>query len=513
VSGYLRRLATTGAAYTAASIFSKLIAVALLPLYTRHLSLDDYGAAELLFAAVVSASIVVRLGLIEALLRFYYQEDEDPDRIVAATFSGLFWATTIACAIALPFAAPLSEALLGESAPGLVRISIGGLWVATMFEYLLTLYRLDERARAYFVTTITNVLGTIALTVVLVVGAGEGARGLLLGSYVTGAVFVVAMAIEQRRRLTLRVDRPLLRRLFRFGLPTMPAEVSLYLLNFVDRLIIVQVKGLGEAGLYSLAVKFAQAVNVLVRGFQLAWPPLAYSIRDDDEARRTYARVVTLFLAGCTWMVVGLWLLARYLLRFFAAPKFFDAYEVVGLIAVAVTLYALYMVMVVILGRTGRTEFNFPAAIAALVSNVILNLLLVPPLGIVGAGLALVASYLIVIALMYRFTQRLFPVPYEWGRLARVLFAAAALVGLGELVMPTAGLAGFAGRLALALLYPPLLLVLGFFTAEERGWLARLRRPGELAAGFAALRARPAAVEGEPGELYEAERMDEDSPF
>ena len=79
------------------------------------------------------------------------------------------------------------------------------------------------------------------------------------------------------------------------------------------------------------------------------------------------------------------------------------------------------MVLVVILGRTGRTEFNFPATIAALVANVVLNLLLVPPLGIVGAGLALVASYLVVLALMYVFTQRLFPVPYEWGRLARVV--------------------------------------------------------------------------------------------
>jgi O-antigen/teichoic acid export membrane protein len=223
--------------------------------------------------------------------------------------------------------------------------------------------------------------------------------------------------------------------------------------------------------------------------------------------------VVTLFLAGCTWLVVGLWLLAEYLLRFFAAPKFFAAYEVVGLIAAAVTLYALYMVMVVILGRTGRTEYNLPAALAALVSNVALNLILVPPLGIVGAGLALVASYLVVIALMYGFTQRLFPVPYEWGRLARVLFAAAALVGVGELVMPASGFGGLVGRLALALLYPPLLLLLGFFTAEERGWLARLRHPGELVAGFAALRARPPAVDGDPGELYEAEQMDEDSRF
>ena len=78
MSGYLRRLATTGAAYTAASVVSKLIAVALLPLYTRYLTPADYGAAEVMFAAVVSASIVVRFGTIEALLRFYYKDDEDP---------------------------------------------------------------------------------------------------------------------------------------------------------------------------------------------------------------------------------------------------------------------------------------------------------------------------------------------------------------------------------------------------------------------------------------------------
>jgi O-antigen/teichoic acid export membrane protein len=385
--------------------------------------------------------------------------------------------------------------------------------VATLFEYLLTLYRLDERARAYFITTIANVVATIALTVILVVGVGDGARGLLLGSYLTGAAFVAVLIFEQRRRLTLRIEVPLLRRLLRFGLPTMPAEVSLYLLNLVDRVIIIHVAGPTQAGIYSVGVKFAQAVNVLVRGFQLAWPPLAYSIRDDDEARRTYATVITLFLAACTWLVVGLWLLAQYLIRLFAAPKFFDAYEVVGLIAAAVTLYALYMVMVVVLGRTGRTEYNFPAAIAALVSNVALNLLLVPPLGIVGAGLALVGSYLVVVALMYWFTERLFPVPYEWGRLARVLFGAAALIALGELVMPTSGFGGLAGRFLLALIYPLVLLASGFFTDEERGWLAYLRHPRELAASFAAVRARPAAVDGDPGEIYEAERMDEDSRF
>src|SRR6188474_1095465 len=133
MTGYLRRLATTGAAYTASSVISKLIAVALLPLYTRYLTPADYGAAEVLITGVIAASIVIRLGVIEALLRFYYQADEIPDQVVKTAF-----------------AEPLSRLLLDHSDPGLMRIAIFGLWVFTMFEFLTTLFRLDERAKAYF---------------------------------------------------------------------------------------------------------------------------------------------------------------------------------------------------------------------------------------------------------------------------------------------------------------------------------------------------------------------------
>ena len=248
-----------------------------------------------------------------------------------------------------------------------------------------------------------------------------------------------------------------------------------------------------------------------MRGFQLAWPPLAYSIRDDDDARRAYAAVVTWFVVGGAFVVSGMWLLSRWIVRALAAPEFFDAYEPIGLIAAGVTLYALYMVLVVILGRTGRTEFNFPATGAALVTNVALNLLLVPPFGIVGAGLALVASYLVVLALMYGFTQRLFPVPYEWGRLTRVVLVSAGLVAAGELLLPTDGFVGLAARIAFWLAYPAALLAIGFFTQAERTWLAQLRHPGELVRRLRAFRPPPPTVDGRIPETAEAELRDEDT--
>ena len=528
MTGYLRRLATTGAAYTASSVISKLIAVALLPLYTRYLTPADYGAAEVLITGVIAASIVIRLGIIEALLRFYYQADEDSGQVVKTAFASLLWTTTIGMAIAFPLAEPISRLLLDHSDASLVRIAIFGLWVFTMYEFLTALFRIDERAKAYFGFTVANVLVTIPVTVWLVVGEGDGASGLLWGQYGTGAVFLAGLVIAQRHRLALLPDRALLRRMLRWGLPTMPAELSLYSLNFIDRLLIVRLVGLGDAGLYSLSVKFAQAVNVLVKGFQLAWPPLAYSIEDDDEARRAYAVIVTWFVSVTTFVVAGMWLFSRWIVRALAAPEFFDSYKTIGLVSTGVMLYALYLVLVIVLGRTGRTEFNFPATAAGTVVNIVLNLILLPSMGIVGAGISLVASYAVVLVLMYVFTQRLFAVPYEWLRLGQAVGLAALLVLAGELLLPTSGIGGLAGRTAVWVAYPLLLYATGFLNEEEREAAGRVLSPSYVKASLQRLREapppepEPASGEKEEGakdarrprltrEALEAEQRDEDA--
>ncbi len=469
---HLRRLATTGAAYTAASVLSKLIAVFLLPVYTAYLTPEDYGSAEIMIAWLIAISIVVRFGVIEAILRFYYLAGERPDSVVRTGFASLFWTTTAAALVALPFAAQISELLLERNEPGLVRLAILGLWQLTLWEYALTLLRLDERAREYFTFTIAAVLGTIPVTVALVVGTDLGAQAILLGNFGTGVLFLFWRLWVERRRLGFGVEVGLLRRMARFGLPTMPAELTLYSLNFIDRVLFVwllgPLPGAAAAGLYAIAVKFANGMQVLVRGFHLAWPPLAYSIQDDDEARNAYALIVTWFVAVCSFAVIGLWLLAPWLTEALTDERFHEAHEAVGPLAAGTALYAVYLVLVIILGRTGRTELSFPATVAAVVVNVGLNLLLIPDHGIIGAGVALMVSYVVVVALMHAITRRLFYVPYEWARLALAVGLAAALVAVGELAVPQDGLGGLALTLILCAAYPAGLYALRFLSPEER---------------------------------------------
>jgi O-antigen/teichoic acid export membrane protein len=480
---YLRRLASTGASYTASSVIAKLFAVALLPLYTRHLTRADYGAAEVLLATVVALSIVFRLGIVEALLRFYYRDDGDRswrDDVVRTSVAFLFIAVTVGSLLVAAAAGPLSEALLGHRDTELLLITAGGLWVFTLYELMMALFRLDERARAYFAASITNVLLTIALTVWLVVISDEGASGLLLGNFGGSALVLLALFYVHRARLGLVPSRERLGEMLRFGFPTMPAELSLYALNFVDRVALARLAGLAEAGLYALAVKFSQAVTVFVRGFNLAWPPLAYSIRDDDTARRTYSVIVTYYMLVAFTIVLALSLEARWVVRALAAPAFFESFKAVPLVATGVALYALYLVLAVSVQRTGRTAFNFPVTGTALAVNVTLNVVLIPPYGLIGAGIALVGAYVVMIALMYLVTRRIFPLELEWGRLARIVGFAVALFALGELTLPKSGLDGFVARAGVACAYLPLLYMSGFLGEGERtalrNALRRIRR-------------------------------------
>ena len=423
----------------------------------------------------------------------------------------------MAAALALPFAGPISQALLDREDAGLARLAILGLWTLTLYEYALTLLRLDERARAYFGITVANVLVDHSVHGLVDRGPGRARQRHPAGHLRDGGGVHGLDALAPAPRLSLVPDRGLLRRMLRFGLPTMPAELSLYSLNFIDRIILVRLAGLAEAGLYALAVKFAQGINVLARGIQLAWPPLAYSIQDDEEARRVYSVIFTWFAAVLAFGVTGLWLEARWIVRLLAAPEFFASYQAVGLLATGIALYALYLAMVVILGRTGRTEFSFPATIAAMATNIVLNLVLVPSHGHRRSGAC---------------AGRLLP----GGPGADVCVHAAALPGSVRVAAPRAGRAlrggarrrrrGPASHLGVRrprraaprvwLAYPAVLYAMGFLHEEERSRLVALLRPSAIAARARSLRdrrRRRRRLSGTPGlgpEVYEVAARDED---
>jgi O-antigen/teichoic acid export membrane protein len=478
VYGYLRRLLRTGAAYQLAEAFAKVPALLLLPIYTRELTRADYGTAELLLTSVFLVSMVLRAGVDEAFVRFYFH-DEDParrERLARTATAYVLLASTAVAGAAAALAGPLSELVLGHRDATTMLIAIGGLWVFSNIELANAQLRVDERAGTYLRASFANVALTIALTVYLVVVEHGGARGLLGGNFVGSAIVLAGLWWTLRHRIGLRAERARLPAMLRFGVPTVPAEVSVYALNVVDRFYVYHGRSAAQAGLYSLAVKLATVVVLLTRALRFAWPPLAYSVRDEDEAGRLFALVATYYVLLAAMVVSGATLLGRWVLRVFAAPSFQAAFPALPWVSLGWALYGVFILLVVVAGRAHVTTRNAPAAFAGLVVNVVLLVALVGPLGIAGAGVALTGAYVAMVAVMHALTRRLFPVPFQWRRLAHVVVVAGGVTVAGELALPTSGVGALLARAGALAAIPVLLGATGFFGRDERARLRALAR-------------------------------------
>jgi O-antigen/teichoic acid export membrane protein len=374
---------------------------------------------------------------------------------------------TLGLAVGVVLAGPLS-AWLDLNDPWLVRAGFVGLWAQMNYAQMTSLFRVEQRPVSFAIASVANVLITIGSTVALVVGAHAGAVGAVVGNFLgTLAVYVVLLGYR-RYQLGLQFDRELLRQMNRFGLPLVPAALFLWAINFVDRLFIQQLKGQAEVGIYSMAVRVASVIVFLMTAFQLAWPAFAYSIRDDDEAKRTYAFVLTYLLFVTCWISLALGALAPWIVDVLGTPKFARAADAVPLLAFATAAYSGYSVLAIGIGRARQTQYNWIVAGVAAAVNIALNVALIPPYGMIGAAIATLAAYLALFVAMWLNSRRVYPVAYQWRRVLSIAASAGALTAVAwatDAPLPVA--------ICLVLAYPLLLAALGFYLPAER---ARMRR-------------------------------------
>jgi O-antigen/teichoic acid export membrane protein len=466
----LAELARHSAVYGLGTLVSRFIAVLLLPVYTRYLSPSDYGLIETLIALSAVLTVLLAAGVKSAFFRFYFDEPEGRGRLRVIRTS--FWFTmasaTAGLAAGLVLAGPISDLLFGTSDHAdLVRAAFVGLWAHVNYEQMTSLFRVEQRSIAYLIATLINLVLTVGATLLLVVALDKGPIGVIVGNF-TGTLVVYAGLLAYRReQLGLELDRPLLREMNRFGMPLVPSALFLWILNFSDRFFLVKLAGAREVGLYSIGVRVASAIILLLAAFRTAWPAFAYSIEDDREAARAYSYVLTYIVVITSWMALALGVLAPWLVRLLTTEEFYDAQRVVAPLAFAAAAFGAYVVVVIGIGRARQTRSNWVISGVAALLNIGLNVALIPPFGMMGAAVATIGAYATLFLGMAWKAQRVFPVPYQWRRVAIALGVAIALTVIGRAFdVP------LAAAIALVAVYPVVLLPLGFYLPEE---LRRMR--------------------------------------
>jgi O-antigen/teichoic acid export membrane protein len=381
--------------------------------------------------------------------------------VLATTISLRVVTSIVGAAVVAALAVPLSLAMFGSSelAPAFGVIALIVL-VDSFTTIPLSVLRAERRPFGYVAISLTRAIVGLAATVVFVVIVDAGVVGVFLGS-LSGALAAFPLGLLALVRAGTprpRWDGALVRSMLAFSLPLVPTAIAGWVLNLADRpLLQLITRDESLVGVYGIGYTAGLAINALfIQPFTLAWGAAYWELAARSDAPSAFARVLTAFAAIAGLVALGLAALGTDVIRFLLRPEFEPARFIVPFSAFGFVLYGVFTIVSAGLNIAGRTR-RLPAIMGgAAAVNIVLNLVLIPVIGLYGAALATVVSYGVLALLTERASQRLYPVPWDLRRVGIALGSAALLAGVALL-----GPDHVLWRLGTLAIYAPLLVGAG----------------------------------------------------
>jgi O-antigen/teichoic acid export membrane protein len=436
----VRRFFRESAVYVLPAALSSGVSFLLFPLYAHRFTPLQYGYLDLLLLTGTLVGFTVALEMYQAVGRYVTGETDEPLRKGYAS-TGLF--VTIAmyllfACVAESLAVPITHVLLGTQAPpSLWRLATAWMCIQGLLNFTQAQLRWQFRPKAFATASAVNAFGTVGAAAVFVFGLHLEVRGALLGQLVgsTLALFYVAAATSNTFALRFSFDK--CRQLLRYSIPLVPSGVGVFLNLYADRLVIKHLESVADVGIYGVGYRVATIVLLLLVGFQGAATPLILAGKDDPTTPRDIARIMRIFWALALSSFVALSLLATPIIRILAASPYQSASSVVPFLVIASLFSGMYFF------APGLVIAKKTVAMAKLTAfsgfaNLLLAIVLVPPLGIVGAGISTAVTSLLWFGLLMRQSQRYYRVPHRWRPLLAALTIVVVFVGIALALLPSA---------------------------------------------------------------------------
>ena len=433
----IRQLGKDSIVYGLGGIFGKGIGVFFLPVYTRVFSPAEYGDIEMLVTLSSLLGAVMIMGMDSAQSLYFFEQRrhgvERQRRLVTAILQWrLLWGgiTMIVAALLVP---QLNAWLFGGQLDWLDFLTaFSAVFFLQVMSQSTELFRLLYRPWPYVLLTAGQSLGAAGLGLLAILVFGLGITGFFAGSALA-SLFAALVGWWMARSYVQwdRWHRDWWPRLLRFGAPLLPAALALYVMSTADRWFIQQYRGSAELGIYSVAAKLGLAMAFTVETFRKAWWPIGMDAMQSDDGQVTFRMIGRMYMGVGIAAVVYVTFLAPWLVHWMAAPAYYNAYPIVGIMAWQALFYGFYLIASAGIWRAEKTYLSAWLMGAAAVLNAVLNWLLVPSWGGLGAALATAISYCVWVFLSYAVSERYWPI-----RLPVQFIAVAILLGiLGQFLL------------------------------------------------------------------------------
>lgn len=430
--------------YGTSTILGRFLNFILVPFYSNIFPPDEYGIVANIYAYMAVLNIIFIYGLDAAYLKLgSLPELRDKKETFSTAFFSVFGSSLLF----------ILFLFLGKS--GLINFlnSSGDQSLQTAYStylnytfFILALdalavlpfiwLRLQNRVIVFSVIKIINIVINVSLNLILILHLDWGIEAIFVSNLAASVATLLILAPLIAKNLALRFSGMIYKRLLKFGIPFLPGGLAAMLISVIDKPIVERLAGLEELGIYQVNYKLGIFMMLFVSMFRYAWQPFFLQHAYDDDAKALFAKVFTVFTLVGSLLTVFISLFIEDIVRI----KFFGAFTIIG----SEYWGGLDIVPIILLGYLFNGFYvNFMAglyikekslplplimAIAAL-ANIGLNYLLIPHLGITGAALACLASYIIMAVGFFFVSQKVYPLPYEYRKIVAV-FGALAVVAV-----------------------------------------------------------------------------------
>lgn len=267
----------------------------------------------------------------------------------------------------------------------------------------------------------------------------------LLGN-LCGSLFTLLLLNKEIRMIQFRFDAVLWKQVMRYSAPLIIVGLGGMVNDVLSRLIYRHVVDLPQAqadhelGIFANIFRLALLITIMIQAFRMAAEPFFFNHSKNENAQRTYARVMKFFVIACCFMFlfIGLFLdIFRWIFTHFANPRWAEGLEVVPLLALGNIFLGIYYNLSVWYKLTDKNSYGAVITVAGAVITIVLNILLIPKWHYTGAAIATFSCYLFMMISSYKLGQKYYPVPYAVKKLVAymVLVVLIYLIHLGLVVL------------------------------------------------------------------------------
>jgi O-antigen/teichoic acid export membrane protein len=371
------------------SFGSRLITFFLVPLYTNVLTATQFGTADLVQTIAILIVPVASLAIHDSVLRFGLSKDANHGTVLLNALI-IFFCGTI-------FVFLMTPLFVYNETLSPWRIYVALMVIVNMMSNIMFAYvKSKDKNKEYSLISIIFTFTLAVLNIVLLVFCKLEVKGYLYANIIAhvvaaGSLWISCHAFQDIHES--KFDKELLKQMLAYSTPLIVNNLSWWILNSSDRVMIEWYLSAAALGLYAAASKIPALLSIITAIFSQAWTISSVKDYDTDKDKIFYMNIFKYYSILLTFAAAAIMLILKDFMKIYVGPEFVSSWKYIPFLLLGTVFYSYSAFFGAIYGAAKKNISVAITTFIAAIINIVINIILIPRLGIMGAVISTAIAY------------------------------------------------------------------------------------------------------------------------